>query len=78
MSVVGRMYQQQGCEVIVTGHSLGGYLAEVVATSLGVSPGDGGDGGENSSTSYGESLPGEFVGDDLLKMFVFFKYISSL
>lgn len=31
----GRMYQQQGCKVMVTGHSLGGYLAEVVATSLG-------------------------------------------
>eukprot|EP00438_Fugacium_kawagutii_P016144 Skav207700 [mRNA] locus=scaffold3057:221072:223029:- [translate_table: standard] len=29
------MYQQQGCKVMVTGHSLGGYLAEVVATSLG-------------------------------------------
>lgn len=36
---VGRMYQQQGCEVMVTGHSLGGYLAEVVATSLGESSG---------------------------------------
>lgn len=33
------MYQQQGCEVMVTGHSLGGYLAEVVATSLGESSG---------------------------------------
>lgn len=31
-----RMYQQQGCKVMVTGHSLGGYLAEVVATTLGL------------------------------------------
>ena len=31
----GRMYQCQGCQVMVTGHSLGGYLAEVLATTLG-------------------------------------------
>ncbi|CAE7565769.1 unnamed protein product, partial [Symbiodinium pilosum] len=30
------MYHEQGCDVMVTGHSLGGYLAEVVATSLGL------------------------------------------
>ena len=35
LSSVRRMYQQQGCKVMVTGHSLGGYLAEVVATTLG-------------------------------------------
>ncbi|CAJ1339699.1 unnamed protein product [Effrenium voratum] len=31
-----RMYQCQGCQVMVTGHSLGGYLAEVLATTLGL------------------------------------------
>lgn len=31
-----QMYQRQGCDVMVTGHSLGGYLAEIVATTLGL------------------------------------------
>lgn len=35
-----RMFHEQGCDVMITGHSLGGYLAEVVATSLGL-PGAG-------------------------------------
>jgi len=30
------MYQGQGCDIVVTGHSLGGYLAEVIATTLGL------------------------------------------
>jgi len=30
------MYQGQGCDVLITGHSLGGYLAEVIATTLGL------------------------------------------
>merc|ERR1712046_344075 len=44
-------YQSQGCIVMVTGHSLGGYVAEVVATNLGLSgigfaaPGSGWHGG---------------------------------
>lgn len=33
---VVRMYQEQGCEVMVTGHSLGGYFAEVLSTTLGL------------------------------------------
>lgn len=51
---VGRMYQQQGCEVMVTGHSLGGYLAEVVATSLGESSG----GNVGTSTFWWKIHPG--------------------
>lgn len=31
-----KMYQDQGCIVMVCGHSMGGYLAEVVATTLGL------------------------------------------
>jgi hypothetical protein len=45
-------YQSQGYTVMVTGHSLGGYMAEVVATSVGISgvgfaaPGSGHHGGD--------------------------------
>jgi len=31
-----KMYQGQGCDVMVTGHSLGGYLAEIAATTIGL------------------------------------------
>merc|ERR1712072_606275 len=31
-----KMYQDQGCDVMVTGHSSGGYFAEITATTLGL------------------------------------------
>lgn len=45
-------YQDEGYKVMVTGHSLGGYMAEVVATNVGISgvgfaaPGSGRHGGD--------------------------------
>eukprot|EP00434_Breviolum_minutum_P009024 symbB.v1.2.007947.t1/scaffold493.1/size196183/9 len=54
-----RMYQQQGCEVMVTGHSLGGYLAEVVATSLGL-----------CGAAFGAPGPGDHKGEYLETDFV--------
>lgn len=45
-------YQREGYRVMVTGHSLGGYMAEVVATNVGISgvgfaaPGSGHHGGD--------------------------------